>query len=49
MYSKTETIEKPYSEADLKRLEKLFAELKELSKTKEAKEYVKEVEARLKA
>ncbi|HZX20468.1 MAG TPA: hypothetical protein VFF13_05630 [archaeon] len=49
MHSKTETIEKPYSKAELKKIEKLFAELRKLSKTKEAKEYVKEVEACLKA
>lgn len=49
MYSKTEVIERPYSDAELERLEKLFAELIVLSKTKEAKEHVRRVRARLRA
>ena len=48
MFSKTETIEKGYSKEDLKKIQKIFAQLRELGKTKEAKEYVKEVKARLK-
>ncbi|GEM_PF-2957276 len=48
MKSVSVVVEKPYSEAELKRLKRVFAELREASKTKEAKAYVKEVEARLK-
>ena len=49
MFSKTQTIEKGYSDAEKREIKKVFIELREFGKTKEAKEFVKKVEARLKA
>ncbi len=49
MFSRTQSIEKGYSDAEKRELKKLFMELRKASRSKEAKEYVKEVKARLKA
>ncbi len=49
MYSKTETIEKPYSAAEKRELKKLFAELRKAGQSKSVQEYLREVKASLKA
>lgn len=49
MYSKSVIAEKPYSVDDMKKIKKVFAELRKMSKTKEARDYVREVKASLKA
>ena len=47
MYSKSMVVEKPYSVVDMKAIKKVFAELREMGKTKEAREYVRHVKAGL--
>ncbi len=48
-YNKSTQVEKAYSKINLQTIDKVFTELKEMSKYKEAKEYVQQVKARLKA
>lgn len=46
---KTESIEKAYSRAEIRGLKKAFSELRKVSHTQTAKEYVRKVKADLKS
>ncbi|AJF60057.1 MAG: hypothetical protein QT03_C0001G0561 [archaeon GW2011_AR10] len=49
MFTKTKAIERPYSEAELKGLEKVFAELRKAGHSPSVKAYLRKRKAELKA
>lgn len=48
MRSQTQTVEKAYSQSEIKQLKELFSELRTASKNKRVQEYVQRVKAELK-